>query len=41
MKPANVLLDAQGRAYPADYGLARLPGQVDVSSKYDLVGTAQ
>ena len=39
VKPANLLLDAWGNAWVADFGLAKAAGQDDLTGAHDLVGT--
>jgi tetratricopeptide (TPR) repeat protein len=39
VKPANLLLDAQGHLWVTDFGLARLPGEGGVTRSGDLLGT--
>src|SRR5262249_46260968 len=39
IKPSNLLLDAQGNAWVADFGLAKLVEGDDLSQSRDLVGT--
>jgi tetratricopeptide (TPR) repeat protein len=39
VKPANLLLDASGRVWVTDFGLARLPDEAGVTLSGDLVGT--
>jgi WD40 repeat protein/serine/threonine protein kinase len=39
IKPSNILLDAQGNAWVADFGLAKLVEGEDLSRSHDVVGT--
>ncbi|HEY7152592.1 MAG TPA: protein kinase [Gemmataceae bacterium] len=41
VKPANILLDAQGTVWLTDFGLAKLSEQTNLTSTGDLVGTLQ
>jgi serine/threonine protein kinase len=41
VKPANILLDAQGTVWLTDFGLAKLVEQNNLTSTGDLVGTLQ
>ena len=41
VKPANILLDAQGTIWLTDFGLAKLVEQNNLTSTGDLVGTLQ
>ena len=39
VKPANILLDAEGTAWLTDFGLARTEGLEDLTHAGDVVGT--
>jgi serine/threonine protein kinase len=39
IKPGNLLVDAQGHLWVADFGLARLPGENSLTLTGDVVGT--
>ncbi len=39
IKPANILIDMEGQAWIADFGLARLEGDAGMTMTGDLVGT--
>ncbi|MDG3008217.1 WD40 repeat domain-containing serine/threonine-protein kinase [Paludisphaera mucosa] len=41
VKPANLLLDAQGTAWVTDFGLAKLVDAADLTMSGDLVGTVR
>lgn len=39
IKPSNLLIDGRGRAYVADFGLARIQGEAELTKLGDVVGT--
>lgn len=39
IKPHNVLLDADGRAYLSDFGMAKVKGMITITNKDDVIGS--
>ena len=39
VKPSNLLIDAQGKLWVTDFGLARLPNEMSISRSSDVLGT--
>ncbi|MCO5187106.1 MAG: serine/threonine protein kinase [Anaerolineae bacterium] len=41
VKPSNILLDQNGRAYLSDFGMARVRGMATVTRRDDIIGSVQ